>query len=86
MLRAVIDTNIVISGIFWKGPPFRILQAWVGGSFIPLLSPDVVDEYKRVIDEVCKKRGMATPLPILDVLLTKAHLIIRYSRPTQTYS
>ena len=47
MLRAVIDTNIVISGIFWKGPPYRILQACVNGFLIPLLSPEVVAEYKQ---------------------------------------
>jgi putative PIN family toxin of toxin-antitoxin system len=76
MLRAVIDTNVVISGVFWKGPPYRILQAWVNGSFIPLLSPEVIDEYKRVIEEVCQKRGIGTPLPILDILLTKAQLMI----------
>jgi predicted nucleic acid-binding protein len=27
-IKAIVDTNVVISGIFWKGPPFRILEAW----------------------------------------------------------
>lgn len=27
-IKAVLDTNVVISGIFWKGPPSEILEAW----------------------------------------------------------
>ncbi|MCX5644197.1 MAG: hypothetical protein NTZ17_05870 [Phycisphaerae bacterium] len=27
-MRIVLDTNVLISGIFFRGPPYRILQAW----------------------------------------------------------
>jgi predicted nucleic acid-binding protein len=28
MIRLVLDTNVFVSGIFWSGPPYKILQAW----------------------------------------------------------
>ena len=27
-IEAILDTNVLISGVFWKGPPFEILKAW----------------------------------------------------------
>ena len=27
-IKAILDTNVIISGIFWKGAPFEILKAW----------------------------------------------------------
>ena len=26
MLKAVLDTNVLISGVLWKGSPFKILK------------------------------------------------------------
>lgn len=27
-MKAVIDTNVFVSGVFWKGPPREVLAAW----------------------------------------------------------
>jgi predicted nucleic acid-binding protein len=27
-IRAILDTNVVVSAVFWKGAPFEILKAW----------------------------------------------------------
>jgi predicted nucleic acid-binding protein len=27
-IKVILDTNVIISGIFWKGAPFEILKAW----------------------------------------------------------
>jgi hypothetical protein len=34
-IKAILDTNVVISGIFWKGVPFEILKAWREHRFSP---------------------------------------------------
>jgi len=31
-MRLVLDTNIVISGLLWNGPPRRLLDAAIGGT------------------------------------------------------
>jgi putative PIN family toxin of toxin-antitoxin system len=48
-MRIVIDTNVVISGIFWKGNPNRILRAWFKDKFDVLISPGILIEYEKVI-------------------------------------
>ena len=40
----VIDTNVFVSGVFWKGPPARILDAWRDGLIEMILSPTILDE------------------------------------------
>lgn len=49
MIRAVLDTNTIISGIGWSGPPRAILDAAIGGRFVLLISPDLLDEVQRVL-------------------------------------
>src|SRR5687768_16046703 len=82
-LRDVVDTNIVISGIFWKGPPHQVLKSWVAGDFQPLLSLDVLEEYQRTIHELATTKSLSAPGAILDHLLLNAELMIPNDLPTQ---
>jgi predicted nucleic acid-binding protein len=27
-MKVILDTNVLVSGIFFKGPPYRIYQIW----------------------------------------------------------
>jgi len=50
MLRAVVDTNVVISGTIQKsGPPYRIMNAWREGSFVLVTSEALIEETERVL-------------------------------------
>ncbi|HEV2314294.1 MAG TPA: putative toxin-antitoxin system toxin component, PIN family [Candidatus Acidoferrales bacterium] len=64
-IKAVLDTNVVISGIFWKGAPFEVLEAWQNRRFLLVISPPILDEYRRVFDEMTKQR----PIPVLGSIL-----------------
>ncbi|MBI4331054.1 MAG: putative toxin-antitoxin system toxin component, PIN family [Chloroflexi bacterium] len=44
----MVDTNVLISGIFFSGPPSLILKAWRDGHLQFVLSPEILDEYYRV--------------------------------------
>jgi len=46
-LRIVVDTNVLVSGAFFGGGPFRILMACIEGTFQLVLSPDILREYRR---------------------------------------
>lgn len=58
MFKAVIDTNIVISGIFFGGNSLKILNALDQGLFKVVLSKEIIDEYKDTIEyfEANKKK------------------------------
>lgn len=51
-MKAVLDTNVLISGIFFGGHPRAILDAWAAGRFELVLSPSIFDEYVRTCDRL----------------------------------
>lgn len=48
-MRAVVDTNVLVSGMLWKGTPEKIMQAWRGGAFTMILSLELLSELQRVL-------------------------------------
>ncbi len=55
------DTNVVVSGIFFSGPPYRILKAWNEGLIQILVSEEILDEYFRV------GRALSLLRPLIDI-------------------
>ena len=51
-MRAVLDTNVLISGIFFGGQPRAVLDAWAADRFELVLSPSIFDEYVRTCDRL----------------------------------
>lgn len=73
-MRIVLDTNVFISGIFFSGPPHRILQGWRDGRVQLVLSIEIFEEYQRVA-EVLHKQFPAVDLSgILDLVLVEAEM------------
>jgi putative PIN family toxin of toxin-antitoxin system len=67
-MRVVIDTNVLISGIFFGGPPAQILKAWHGGAVQFIVSSDILEEYF----EVCERLSLRYP----DVDITQILVLI----------
>jgi putative PIN family toxin of toxin-antitoxin system len=49
MIRAVLDANVLVSGIVTEGVPRRILRAWRAGQFQLVASRATLDEIGRVL-------------------------------------
>ncbi|MBM3494751.1 MAG: putative toxin-antitoxin system toxin component, PIN family [Armatimonadetes bacterium] len=49
-MKVVLDTNVVVSGTFFRGVPCEILRACAEKRFQLVLSPDVITEYREVLD------------------------------------
>ena len=45
--KVVFDTNILLSGHFWKGPPYRCLLAAEAGLAVLVLSDPIVSELRE---------------------------------------
>jgi uncharacterized protein len=56
-VRVVVDTNVLVSGIFWSGTPGRVLDAWMAGEFLLPVTAEVLEEYFVVIDRIAAKCG-----------------------------
>lgn len=82
-IKAILDTNVFISGVFWKGPPFEILKAWQEQRFRLAISPPILDEYGRVFDELTKQRAMPVLGSILRVVELYSEMVepVSFSQP-----
>jgi hypothetical protein len=48
-MKLVVDTNVIVSGLLWSGPPNRILK-WVrDGQVVLIACESTINELKRVI-------------------------------------
>jgi len=74
-MRLVVDTTVFISGIFFTGPPYDILNAWRRKKIELVISPDILDEYRRVGEELAKQYPGIDMGPILELLAIKARIV-----------
>ena len=54
-MRIVADTNVVISGTFFKGNPRRVVEAIIKSEVDAYATPDIIDEYLSVVDRIAKR-------------------------------
>jgi putative PIN family toxin of toxin-antitoxin system len=47
--KAVLDTNVIVSGLGWPGTPARVLDAALAGQITPVTSPPLLTELRRVL-------------------------------------
>jgi putative PIN family toxin of toxin-antitoxin system len=76
-VRVVVDTNVLLSGIFFGGVPGRILDAYADGRLEFVLSPDILAEYRRAGTELsarypARREALA---PVLALLAMSAILV-----------
>ena len=82
-MRVVLDTNVLISGIFFSGPPHQILKFWHQGKLTLVISESIFDEYQRVAKELSAQFPDIELEPILALLLTESDLIQAGELPEQ---
>ena len=74
-MKVVLDTNVLISGIFFGGPPRAVLDAWAEGRFELIVSPSMVDEYVRTCDRLSASHPDLEYQPILASIIGHGTLV-----------
>jgi putative PIN family toxin of toxin-antitoxin system len=82
-MKVVLDTNVLVSGIFFSGPPAEILRAWSQGKFKLVLSPEILDEYTRVSAELADKYPDIDFRRILDLVVVRSVVCSPAALPQQ---
>jgi len=82
-MKIVLDTNVLVSGIFFSGPPADILRAWSRGKFRLVLSPEILDEYTRVSAELAEKFPDINIRRILDLVVVRSEVCSPAALPQQ---
>jgi predicted nucleic acid-binding protein len=62
-VRAVIDTNVVLSGLLWPGKPHRLIEQVRAGALTFLSSPALLAELAEVVARPKFKSALAQPKP-----------------------
>jgi putative PIN family toxin of toxin-antitoxin system len=78
MLRVVLDTNVLLSGIAYPASiPRKILAAWRNGSVDVLLSAYILDELRRVLPRLRHRHGLTAAEidDLVDALSIQAEII-----------
>lgn len=74
-MRVVLDTNVLVSGIFFKGPPMRILAAWAVKKFELIASLEILAEYRRVGVRLGHRYPHADAEALLDFVIRETRIV-----------
>ncbi len=74
-MKIILDTNVLISGIFFSGPPSQILKAWQKGKIQIAISKEILSEYHRVAEELSKKFPSVDISQILELFTVHAEMV-----------
>jgi len=55
-MKIVIDTNVLISGVFFGGFPRKILRSIVDRIFTACATVEIIDEYKEIVQEMIDRK------------------------------
>jgi len=74
-VRVVIDTNVLVSGVFFGGVPGRILEAWRAGKLTLVVSPAILEEYHRVGADLATRYAGTSLEPFLALVTVRAEVV-----------
>ena len=83
-MRIVVDTNIIISGIFFGGRPRDLLQKCFSGTLQMVCTEEIFIEYSETIERFTKKSGRNIGKETIPLLVENLEFI--ENRYSESYS
>ena len=80
-MKVILDTNVFISGVFFSGPPYQILNAWRDGIIQLVISQEILSEYWRVGKAFAEEFPSIDLRHILDLVTIEAELYVAKDLP-----
>jgi putative PIN family toxin of toxin-antitoxin system len=80
-VRIVLDTNVFVSGVFFSGPPYEILRAWSHGKVQIVMSEEILEEYRRVGEELSEQFPEVDLEPMVALLVTQGQICLPTELP-----
>ena len=75
MIRAVIDTNVLFSGLTALGTDARLMDAWVERRFVPCVSTALALEYQATLLSKLNPRRRGLAAGALQALLDRSEYV-----------
>ena len=77
-MRVVIDTNVLISGAFFGGPPATILKASDRGKLHSIVSPEILEEHYEVWERISVRYSGIDMIRILLLIALNSQVEIEF--------
>ena len=74
-MKIVIDTNVVISGVFFGGYPRKILESVYRLQTIACATPEIINEYNAIVEEMIQRKQGSLRSDILSGLIARLEII-----------
>ena len=86
-MRVVLDTNVFISALLSaKGAPAEIIRRWQAEEFNVVISPPLLDEFKRVLHYPHVQKHLSRPQEEVDVFLRRLRTVAILVEPDVSLS
>jgi putative PIN family toxin of toxin-antitoxin system len=74
-LRIVLDTNVLISAIFFSGPPYKILKAWKEKPIQFIIAAEIFAEYVGVAENLSNNYVTVNISEILNLIAMHSEIV-----------
>ena len=74
-MRIVIDTNMLVSGVFFGGFPRKILSAVVSRKITACATAEIINEYEEIVQEMIDRKQGHIDKAILTPLINAMEII-----------
>ncbi|GFH92156.1 hypothetical protein IMSAGC002_03422 [Lachnospiraceae bacterium] len=74
-MKIVIDTNVLISGVFFGGFPRKILSAVVSQKITACATAEIINEYEEIVQEMINRKQGHINRAILSPLIQAMEII-----------
>lgn len=74
-MKIVIDTNVLISGVFFGGFPRKILSAVVSQKITACATAEIINEYEDIVQEMINRKQGHINRTILSPLIKAMEII-----------
>lgn len=81
-MKVVLDTNVIVSACFWRGPPHTCLAKWAEAKFAAYVSPPLLAEYESTYQNLRLKHLDRKSVNWVTVLTESAELVFPKERIT----
>lgn len=78
-MKIVVDTNVVISGLFFGGKPGEIIKAIVNSKIKACATTEIIDEYSEIVERMILKKHGEINVNLLLPLINSFEIIRRKS-------
>ncbi len=74
-MRVILDTNVLMSGLFFSGPPYEILNNWRQKNIQLVISAEILEEYRRIGKRLGDKYPGVEVSPLLALIAVHGEFV-----------